>query len=71
MAIDKATLLEDLKLAGVAGAKASGIVLIEKLLPDALDFAKQQIPGQIDDMVIEALKPYAIQFIKAEIEKLG
>lgn len=71
MAVDKAALLEDLKAAGIAGAKASGAVLVTKLIPDALDFAATQIPGQIDDMVLAALKPYVISFLNDEIAKLG
>ena len=70
MAVDTAKVVADLKEAGVAAAIAGGTVIVEKVLPDALEAAKAAIPGMLDDVLIEALKPALVAALKAELAKL-
>lgn len=68
--MDKDQLVSDLKEAGLAGAKAAGEVIIVKMVPHALDFAAEKIPGGLDDMIIAALKPHMEAYLKEQLAKV-
>jgi hypothetical protein len=53
-------LLKQLKEKSLKHAEALAVDIAENLVPAALDEAAKAIPGQVDDMIIAALKPALI-----------
>lgn len=57
--------LKELKKSGLKHLELMVIDIATKVLPAALDAAKKEIPTEIDDAIIEALKP---AIVKAAVE---
>lgn len=50
--------------------KAVASDVVEELLPLALDLVKEKIPGQVDDIILETLKPVLKSALKELVEKI-
>jgi hypothetical protein len=53
-------LLKQLKDKSLKHAEALAVDIAETIVPQALEEAKKLIPGGIDDMIIEGLKPVLV-----------
>lgn len=62
--MDSKQVLMDLEGVGKDVLKLAGQEIADKVLGEALDLAAAAIPGQIDDMIIAALKPILVQKVK-------
>lgn len=63
--------LKELEKSGIKHGKAFLMDAAVLAVPLALEELKKVIPGQIDDAIIEGIKPTVVEALKAQIEKLG